>query len=114
MVRVFELDASLLRALKYETLRNELLAAKCAAPFKSEAEKSIPKLPELFRFPFGTCDQESLDAVNRYGIAGYGYTHANGGDLAFLDQQRSIFQRGLCIFYDGGIDESEMAAARVS
>lgn len=54
---------------QYELLRTELLNSQCAAPFKNQAELLIPPVPELFRFPFGTCDTEALTTVNHYGLA---------------------------------------------
>lgn len=53
---------------QYELLRDELLARPCAAPFAAEADRHIPRLPTTFRFPYGTCSEESLRAVAAAGL----------------------------------------------
>jgi peptidoglycan/xylan/chitin deacetylase (PgdA/CDA1 family) len=53
---------------QYEILRDELLNSQCAAPFKKDIELSVPPIPKLFRFPYGTCDKESLATVNNQGL----------------------------------------------
>ncbi len=47
---------------EYARLRRELLARPCAAGAK------IPREPALFRFPYGRCDQASLDALAEAGL----------------------------------------------
>jgi peptidoglycan/xylan/chitin deacetylase (PgdA/CDA1 family) len=71
-----------LRVLKGEAMRDQILwtqaeylalrddlAAECAARVGQEAIDRIPPLPSSFRFPYGTCSGESLDAVASYGLA---------------------------------------------
>jgi peptidoglycan/xylan/chitin deacetylase (PgdA/CDA1 family) len=71
-----------LRVLKGEAMRDQILwtqaeylalrddlAEECAARVGQEAIDRIPPLPSSFRFPYGTCSRESLDAVASYGLA---------------------------------------------
>ncbi len=51
---------------EYERLRDQLLALPCAAPLA--ASKAPPRSPRTFRFPYGTCNKESLDAVVAAGL----------------------------------------------
>ncbi len=48
---------------EYERLRDQLLALPCAAPLAATEGPRIPSVPETFRFPYGTCNSESLQAV---------------------------------------------------
>jgi peptidoglycan/xylan/chitin deacetylase (PgdA/CDA1 family) len=50
---------------QYKLLRDELERKNCATP--SEFEK-IPRVPLTFRFPYGTCSPESLQALAEYGL----------------------------------------------
>lgn len=51
---------------QYELLRDELGRRNCATSSK-EFEK-IPRVPLTFRFPYGTCSRESLQALADYGL----------------------------------------------
>jgi peptidoglycan/xylan/chitin deacetylase (PgdA/CDA1 family) len=51
----------------YSAIRSELGQAQCAAEHAS-AFSAIPERPTLFRFPFGACDAESLQAVADAGL----------------------------------------------
>ncbi|MBP6807316.1 MAG: polysaccharide deacetylase family protein [Chromatiaceae bacterium] len=51
---------------EYERLRDQLLALPCAAPLA--ASKEPPRSPKTFRFPYGTCNKESLEAVVAAGL----------------------------------------------
>ena len=53
---------------QYEILRDALLARPCARPFLREADNAIPFLPRAFRYPYGTCNRASLDAVASAGL----------------------------------------------
>ena len=53
---------------QYELLRDDLLARPCAAPFAAEADRHIPRVPATFRFPYGTCNSASLQAVADAGL----------------------------------------------
>ncbi|MFZ1538429.1 MAG: polysaccharide deacetylase family protein [Chromatiaceae bacterium] len=53
---------------EYERLRDQLLALPCAAPLAAVEGPLIPRLPETFRFPYGTCNSESLQAVADAGL----------------------------------------------
>jgi peptidoglycan/xylan/chitin deacetylase (PgdA/CDA1 family) len=49
---------------EYERQRENLLALPCAASLGSD----IPPVPETFRFPYGTCNSDSLQAVADAGL----------------------------------------------
>lgn len=53
---------------EYERLRDQLLALPCAAPLAASEAPLIPRSPETFRFPYGTCNSESLQAVAAAGL----------------------------------------------
>ena len=53
---------------EYERLRDQLLALPCAAPLAASEAHRIPRSPETFRFPYGTCNSESLQAVAAAGL----------------------------------------------
>jgi peptidoglycan-N-acetylglucosamine deacetylase len=49
-------------AVAYSVIRSELGRAQCAAEHAS-AFSTIPERPTLYRFPFGACNAESMQAV---------------------------------------------------
>lgn len=51
----------------YTQLRGALAATQCAAG-QPAAMQSIPAQPGLYRFPFGACNAEALDAVANAGL----------------------------------------------
>lgn len=53
---------------QYELLREKLLNLPCAVPFRESAAANIPILPKIFRFPYGTCNKESLQTVIQSGL----------------------------------------------
>ena len=53
---------------QYEILRAELLSRSCAASASPNHLRSIPSSLATFRFPYGTCDAESLTQVARAGL----------------------------------------------
>jgi len=53
--------------IAYSSLRSGLSQAQCAAAHAS-AFSAIPERPTLFRFPFGACNAESLQAVAEAGL----------------------------------------------
>jgi peptidoglycan/xylan/chitin deacetylase (PgdA/CDA1 family) len=57
---------------EYERLRDRLLALPCAAPLAAPLaateESDIPPVPKTFRFPYGTCNSKSLQAVAAAGL----------------------------------------------
>jgi peptidoglycan-N-acetylglucosamine deacetylase len=52
---------------QYELLWEELNKKQCSHP-ASRGSKSIPQVPLVFRFPFGTCNPESLKMLQELGI----------------------------------------------
>lgn len=62
------LDQILWTQAQYELLRERLLALPCAVSAAPSAAEKIPLVPSTFRFPYGTCDREALDAVAEIGL----------------------------------------------
>lgn len=54
---------------QYAQLREKLAARSCAHAAGSDEIARIPRYPTTFRFPYGTCNQASLDALASYGLA---------------------------------------------
>ncbi len=54
---------------QYELLRHELIMSPCARKEGPQEIGKIPQIPYLFRFPYGTCDQESLNYLAKQGLA---------------------------------------------
>ena len=53
----------------YQKVRSELAARQCARPGDTvPASERAPKTMALFRFPYGACDEKSLEAVARAGL----------------------------------------------
>src|SRR5262249_2255800 len=52
----------------YEKVREELLTQHCLAADGRPAEQRAPKRISLFRFPFGACSPQALDAVGELGL----------------------------------------------
>jgi peptidoglycan-N-acetylglucosamine deacetylase len=61
----------------YTAIRTELSLAQCAAPH-AMAFSAIPQHPTLFRFPFGACNVESLQAVSDAGLMAIQWDVATG------------------------------------
>ena len=61
----------------YSAVRSELGAAQCAVRH-AEAFSSIPERPALYRFPFGACNAESLQAVADAGLLAIQWDVATG------------------------------------
>ncbi|HSQ07512.1 MAG TPA: polysaccharide deacetylase family protein [Chromatiaceae bacterium] len=54
---------------EYQVLRRQLSERPCAVGAGPGEWELIPAWPKLFRFPYGTCDQGSLDAAAELGLA---------------------------------------------
>jgi len=53
---------------QYELLRERLLALPCAVAAGPAAAANIPAVPAAFRFPYGACDAQALNAVTKAGL----------------------------------------------
>lgn len=53
---------------QYEILREELIAGDCAAGLDAAELQSIPPVPFLFRFPYGTCNEQALKLLALVGL----------------------------------------------
>ncbi|MFN3869770.1 MAG: polysaccharide deacetylase family protein, partial [Hyphomicrobiaceae bacterium] len=61
----------------YEAIRERLAAERCLAAAPAAIER-IPKRMALFRFPYGACNQASLDAVNDAGLLAIQWSLSTG------------------------------------
>ena len=61
----------------YEDARADLASKQCVAA-SPEGMRDIPKQPTLFRFPYGTCNEASLKAVNDAGMLAIQWDIATG------------------------------------
>lgn len=61
----------------YQDARADLAAKQCVAA-SAEGMIGIPELPTLFRFPYGTCNEASLKAVNDAGMLAIQWDVATG------------------------------------
>ncbi|WP_295447432.1 polysaccharide deacetylase family protein [uncultured Thiodictyon sp.] len=53
---------------EYQVLRRELAERPCAQAAGAAAMSRVPAWPVVFRFPYGTCNQGSLDAAAALGL----------------------------------------------
>ncbi len=53
---------------QYELLRQEIIDSSCARSIGIAEMEKIPKIPLVFRFPYGTCDAESLSFLSKNGL----------------------------------------------
>jgi len=53
---------------QYELLREELVGAECAAALDAGESRSIPPIPYVFRFPYGTCNEQALAGLAEAGL----------------------------------------------
>ncbi|MFA5958301.1 polysaccharide deacetylase family protein [Hyphomicrobium sp.] len=61
----------------YEDTRADLASKQCVAT-SAEGMRGIPEKPTLFRFPYGTCNEASLKAVNDAGMLAIQWDVATG------------------------------------
>lgn len=62
-------DQILWTQAQYQLLRNELIDRAISKGATQADIGNIPRAPTTFRFPYGTCNDESLDALAHYGLA---------------------------------------------
>ncbi len=60
------MDQVLWTQAQYELLWEQMLRDPC---FQQENKKEIPRIPQVFRFPFGTCNPEALAMLQELGLA---------------------------------------------
>jgi peptidoglycan-N-acetylglucosamine deacetylase len=79
MIRGEEARAEILwTQAEYQVLRQALGERSCAAEAGPEEWQRIPVWPTLFRFPYGTCSQGSLDAAAGLGLAAIQWSLVTG------------------------------------
>lgn len=61
----------------YEALREGLVGLQCVAQNSALAER-IPQRLTMFRFPYGACNAQALDAVNDAGLLAIQWDHSTG------------------------------------
>lgn len=59
------LDQILWTQAQYEMLWEQMLKDPC---FRQDGTKEIPRIPQVFRFPFGTCNSEVLGILQQLGL----------------------------------------------
>jgi peptidoglycan/xylan/chitin deacetylase (PgdA/CDA1 family) len=75
---------------EYHLLRDQLAARQCAQAAGSEALARIPRYPTSFRFPFGTCRDESLAAVADAGLAAIQWSIVTGDPARAQTAERIV------------------------
>jgi peptidoglycan/xylan/chitin deacetylase (PgdA/CDA1 family) len=63
---------------QYEVLREDLQSKGCVQEVTPAEMEKIPRIPRLFRFPYGTCNPAALGAVNRCGLAAIQWSVVTG------------------------------------
>ncbi len=63
---------------EYQLLWEDLRSKSCAQGPGSGQMDKIPRSPRLFRFPYGTCSPEALNAVNQAGLAAIQWSVVTG------------------------------------
>lgn len=61
-------DQVLWTQAQYQVLRRELAQRPCAQAAGPAALSRVPEWPAVFRFPYGTCNQGSLEAAAGFGL----------------------------------------------
>jgi len=54
---------------QYELIWEDLQKLSCSQSAGNESKSAIPRVPRVFRFPFGTCNPESLSFLHSIGLA---------------------------------------------
>jgi peptidoglycan-N-acetylglucosamine deacetylase len=77
--------------LAYEQVRDELEARQCTWPDRSTAATQHgSKRLALFRFPFGACDEKSLEAVANLGLTAVQWDVSSGDPAFGLSSERMV------------------------
>jgi hypothetical protein len=62
----------------YQRVRENLISKQCALPTGGSPAKYSPRTLNLFRFPFGACSKESIEAVNNAGLTAIQWDISSG------------------------------------
>ncbi len=71
-------DQILWTQAEYEVLRQDLYARSCTLLAGLQEWERIPAWPRVFRFPYGACDQESLELTAHFGLPAIQWTLVTG------------------------------------
>ncbi len=71
-------DQILWTQAQYQVLRRDLAERPCVHAAGPAALSRVPEWPVVFRFPYGTCNQGSLDAAARLGLAAIQWSVVTG------------------------------------
>jgi peptidoglycan/xylan/chitin deacetylase (PgdA/CDA1 family) len=74
----------------YERLRAKLLSRQCVLPTGELPANVAPPRLELFRFPFGACNKEAIDAVNDAGLSAIQWDVSSGDPWIGLMPERMV------------------------
>jgi len=72
---------------QYELLWEELQTSPCALNAGKDEMNKIPRIPVLFRFPYGTCGKESLSLAAQYGLSSIQWDVVSGDASKFIPAQ---------------------------
>ena len=76
--------------LAYENIRHALEKKQCLARDGQPAVQRAPRRMDLFRFPFGACDDQALDAVDRAGLTAIQWDVSSGDPAIGLSSQHMV------------------------
>jgi peptidoglycan-N-acetylglucosamine deacetylase len=68
---------------QYEALREELQTRSCALETGQVEMEKIPRVPELFRFPYGACTSAALRVVTKCGLPAIQWSIVTGDAATF-------------------------------
>jgi peptidoglycan-N-acetylglucosamine deacetylase len=68
---------------QYEALREELQTRNCALEAGRAEMEKIPRVPELFRFPYGACTSVALRVVTKCGLPAIQWSIVTGDAATF-------------------------------
>lgn len=71
-------DQILWAQAQYQVLRRELAERSCARAAGPAALERIPEWPAVFRFPYGTCNSDALEATAGLGLAAIQWSVVTG------------------------------------
>lgn len=105
-LRVLKGDGMLRQILwtqrQYEILRDELVRKPCAQKIAVRELDKIPKSMRLFRFPYGACSPESLQALASLGLAAIQWDIVTG-DPSLNQTAEGIYQYVMSTIKPGSI-----------
>ena len=84
------LEEILLPQVQYRELRNMLISFRAAQQAGAEELSKIPKIPVIFRFPYGRCSNEALKMLHRLHLAAVQWDVVSGDPSKAQTAQRIV------------------------